>query len=100
MNTELTPLQTKYFERKTTLPAGTLLMIRMGDFYEFFGDDAAIAARTLNIALTRRGKTPMAGIPYHAFESYVRKLTQAGFAVATMDLKSGEWTLQTPEVWL
>src|SRR5258706_11627902 len=65
---------------------GALLLFRMGDFYETFGEDALVASRVLGIALTSRDKKrdpmPLAGVPYHAIEGYLRKLVQQGFSVA------------------
>ena len=63
-----------------------LLFFRMGDFYELFYDDAKKAARLLNIALTKRGKSggntiPMAGVPYHAVDNYLAKLINLGESV-------------------
>ena len=64
-----------------------LLFYRMGDFYELFFDDAVIASKALDIALTKRGKldnqdVPMCGVPFHAYESYLAKLIRQGFKVA------------------
>ncbi|QPG07229.1 DNA mismatch repair protein MutS [Salinimonas marina] len=64
-----------------------LLFYRMGDFYELFYDDAKRAAQLLDISLTARGKSggnpiPMAGVPYHAVESYLARLVKAGESVA------------------
>ncbi len=64
-----------------------LLFYRMGDFYELFMEDAHIGARVLNITLTsksngKNGKIPMAGVPYHAVDSYLSKLVKAGYKVA------------------
>ncbi|MGB1139930.1 MAG: DNA mismatch repair protein MutS [Halioglobus sp.] len=64
-----------------------MLFYRMGDFYELFYDDAERAARLLDITLTKRGKSagqpiPMAGVPYHAAESYLGKLVRQGESVA------------------
>ena len=64
-----------------------LLFYRMGDFYELFFDDAVIASKALDIALTKRGKhqeqdIPMCGVPFHAYESYLAKLIRQGFKVA------------------
>ena len=56
----------QYFEVKRGLPANTLLLFRLGDFYEMFFADAEVASRLLGITLTKRGDTPMAGIPHHA----------------------------------
>jgi len=65
----------------------SILFYRMGDFYEMFGDDAVIAAKILQIQLTSRNKNkenaiPMCGIPHHAYEQYLNKLTAAGYKVA------------------
>jgi len=63
-----------------------LLLFRMGDFYEMFYDDAKTASRVLGLALTSRSKgpaaVPLAGIPYHALDSYLARLVQAGLRVA------------------
>ena len=64
-----------------------LLFYRMGDFYEVFYEDAHKAAKLLSITLTARGQSagkpiPMAGIPFHAAESYLAKLVKAGESVA------------------
>ncbi|MDB5294683.1 MAG: mismatch repair protein MutS [Phycisphaerales bacterium] len=66
---------------------GYVLFFRMGDFYEMFWDDAQVCARTLGVALTSRNKgspdeIPMAGVPFHAVESYLRKMIAAGHKVA------------------
>ena len=81
-----TPLMRQYFAAKAEYP-DTLLLFRMGDFYELFHDDARKAARLLDITLTQRGQSagapiPMAGVPVHAVESYLGKLVRAGEAVA------------------
>lgn len=64
-----------------------ILLYRMGDFYEMFGNDAVIAANALQIQLTTRNKNkedaiPMCGVPHHAYEQYLNKLTSAGHKVA------------------
>src|SRR5258708_3163754 len=64
-----------------------LLFYRMGDFYELFMDDAHIGSQVLNITLTSRpkgkdGRIPMAGVPYHAVDTYLAKLVKAGYKVA------------------
>lgn len=59
-----------------------LLALRVGDFYEFFEDDAKKVAKALNITLTKRGETLMTGVPYHAAESYFKRLKEAGFTLA------------------
>ena len=73
-----TPMMQQYLNIKKDYP-DTLLLYRMGDFYEFFFEDAHKAAELLDITLTHRGNSagepiPMAGVPYHAIENYLRKL--------------------------
>ena len=80
-----TPVMQQYLGFKQQYP-DMLLFFRMGDFYELFYEDAARAARLLDIALTTRGRSggepiPMAGVPYHAVESYLAKLVQLGESV-------------------
>jgi DNA mismatch repair protein MutS len=75
----------QYVEQKKQV-GDAILLFRMGDFYETFYEDAVTAARVLGIALTARNKgdnpIPLAGIPYHALEGYLRKLVDAGLRVA------------------
>ena len=78
MSEKLTPMMQQYFEVKRGLPANTLLLFRLGDFYEMFFEDAEVGARLLGITLTRRQDYPMAGIPFHAADNYVNKLLAAG----------------------
>jgi len=85
MAEKLTPMMQQYFEVKRGLPANTLLLFRLGDFYEMFFEDAEIGARLLGITLTKRQSTPMAGIPHHAADNYVSKLLAAGKKVALCD---------------
>ena len=65
-----------------------LLFFRMGDFYELFFEDAVVAAKALEIALTSRSKDkdgqpiPMCGVPYHAGTTYIARLVRQGFRVA------------------
>src|SRR5512137_1324214 len=81
----LTPAMRQYVEQKAVVP-DALLLFRMGDFYEMFFQDAKTAARVLGLTLTSRSKgdaaVPLAGIPYHALDSYLTKLVHAGFKVA------------------
>jgi len=75
----------QYFRFKSEHP-GCLLLFRMGDFYELFDDDAVTAHKALGITLTERTKgVPMAGVPYHAIESYLRRLIERGFRVAVCE---------------
>jgi len=75
----------QYHAVRRELPTGTLLMFRLGDFYEMFGEDALAAAPVLNVALTKRGATPMCGVPFHAARGYIEKLIAAGWRVAICD---------------
>jgi DNA mismatch repair protein MutS len=75
----------QYFEVKRGLPPGTLLLFRLGDFFEMFYEDADTGSRLLGLTLTRRQDAPMAGIPCHAVDSYVSKLLAAGRKVAICD---------------
>lgn len=79
---KLTPMMQQYFEVRDGLPKDTLLLFRLGDFYEMFYDDAKVASRILGLTLTQRQDYPMAGIPYHAADNYVPKLLAAGRKVA------------------
>ncbi len=81
MDTQLTPMMKQYMELKK-IREDTILFFRLGDFYEMFFDDARLAANILGITLTSRHKVPMAGVPYHAAESYICKLIKAGYKVA------------------
>jgi len=81
-----TPMMQQYLRIKSDYPE-TLLLYRMGDFYELFYDDAVQVARLLDITLTARGQSggkpiPMAGVPFHAAESYIAKLLRQGLSVA------------------
>lgn len=71
----------QYLELKGKYP-DCLLFFRLGDFYELFGDDAVAGSRILNLTLTKRHETPMCGIPYHALDNYLGRLTKAGRKVA------------------
>lgn len=82
---KLTPMMEQYFEVKRGLPEGTLLLFRLGDFFEMFYDDAVTASRLLGLTLTKRQDYPMAGIPFHAADNYVTKLLAAGRKVAICD---------------
>ncbi len=89
-----TPMMRQYNEIKRQ-HKDALLFFRMGDFYELFFEDAKLASKVLGITLTSRSKgegaIPMAGVPHHAAESYIRRLIKAGHKVAICD------QLQNPE---
>jgi DNA mismatch repair protein MutS len=83
----LTPVMRQFAAAKRLHP-DALLFFRMGDFYELFYDDAAIASRELQIQLTARDKEriiPMCGVPYHAAEGYLAKLLRKGYRIAICD---------------
>ena len=86
---QVTPLMKQYNAIKAKYP-DALLLFRVGDFYETFGDDAVRTARILNIVLTKRGngsevETALAGFPHHALNTYLPKLVKAGLRVAICD---------------
>lgn len=86
MNNFDTPMMKQYKAIKSKYP-DCLLFYRMGDFYELFLEDAHIGAKVLNITLTgksngKNSRIPMAGVPYHAVDSYLAKLVKAGYKVA------------------
>ena len=84
----LTPMLRQYFDIKAERPDVVLLM-RVGDFYEAYGEDAETIARELEITLTGReltdARVPMAGVPHHALERYVARLIGKGYKVAVCD---------------
>src|SRR5213083_253069 len=84
----LTPMMQQYRRLRGSIPADTLLLFRLGDFYELFFEDATEAARLLNVALTKRNGVPMCGVPYHAAPNYITKLIKAGRRVAICDQTS------------
>ena len=75
----------QYFEVKRRLPRDTLLLFRLGDFFELFFEDAVTASKLLGLTLTKRQETPMAGLPAQAVDNYVSKLLAAGKKVAICD---------------
>ncbi len=84
----LSPMMQQYRRLRSSIPADTLLLFRLGDFYELFFEDAKEASLLLNVALTKRNDVPMCGVPYHAAQSYVAKLIKAGRRVAICDQTS------------
>jgi len=76
----------KQFHRFKQQHPGTVLFFRMGDFYEMFYEDAELAHKVLGVTLTQRTKgIPMAGVPYHSVEGYLRRMIQAGHRVAVCE---------------
>lgn len=110
-----TPLMKQYFGFKQKYP-NTVLLFRVGDFYETFGEDAVVASKVLGIVLTKRGagsssETELAGFPHHSLDTYLPKLVKAGHRVAICDqledpkmakgiVKRGVTELVTPGVVL
>ena len=82
---EVTPMMRQYLAIKREVPRGAILMFRLGDFYEMFGEDAAVAAPILGATLTRRGSQQMCGVPHHALNTYLAKLIRAGKTAALCD---------------
>lgn len=84
-----TPLMSQYHKIKESHP-DTILLFRVGDFFETFEDDAKIASKVLGITLTRRangsaGDIPLAGFPFHALDTYLPKLVRSGYRVAVCE---------------
>ncbi len=83
-----TPMMKQFFGFKRQYP-DKIVLFRMGDFFETFGEDAKVASKVLNITLTARDKkqdpTPLAGFPHHALNQYLPKLVKAGHCVVIVD---------------
>ena len=82
---ELTPMMRQYLAIKREVPPGAIVMFRLGDFYEMFGEDAVVASPILGATLTQRNGQPMCGVPYHALNAYLAKLIRAGKTAALCD---------------
>ena len=84
----LTPGMRQYQDAKRQNP-DCIILLRMGDFYELFYEDAITASKVLEITLTARGKgekrAPLAGIPYHALDNYLGRLVKKGYKVAIVE---------------
>ena len=110
-----TPLMKQYREIKEKYP-DSILLFRVGDFYETFHEDATVTSKVLGIVLTRRGsginkETKLAGFPHHSLDTYLHKLVKAGHRVAICEqlenpkltktiVKRGVTDLVTPGVAL
>ncbi|MBZ0193578.1 MAG: DNA mismatch repair protein MutS, partial [Deltaproteobacteria bacterium] len=89
MSAKETPLARQYRQIKEKHP-DTILLFRLGDFYETFGDDAIATAAACGITLTKRnngaaGETPLAGFPHHQLDNYLPKLVRSGYRVAVCE---------------
>lgn len=82
--TQLTPMMRQYMEMKEQHP-DTILFFQLGDFYETFFEDAEVAARELDIVLTHREDSPMAGVPIKKADVYINRLIKRGIKVAICD---------------
>ena len=83
---EMTPMMKQYLEIKKEYQ-DTILMFRLGDFYEMFFEDAKVASRELELVLTGRDcgqaeRAPMCGVPFHSVDSYIARLVSRGYKVA------------------
>ena len=81
-NAKLTPMMMQYRDAKKEIPADAILFFRLGDFYEMFFEDAVKASKAMGLTLTKRANVPMCGFPYHALESQLPLLLEAGYKVA------------------
>src|SRR2546423_5434473 len=88
MQDALTPMMQQYQRLRKSIPADTLVLFRLGDFYDLFFEDAKEASVLLNVALTKRNGVPMCGFPYHAPQTYIANLIKAGRRVAICDQTS------------
>ena len=84
---KLTPMMKQYFETKKINILIVYCFFRLGDFYEMFFEDAIVASKVLEIALTGKAcgleeRAPMCGVPFHAANSYISKLVESGYKVA------------------
>ena len=96
-----TPLMKQYNAIKAKYP-DALLLFRVGDFYETFGEDAKKAAKILGIVMTKRGagsetETALAGFPHHSLNTYLPKLVKAGLRVAICDQLEDPKMTKTPQ---
>ena len=109
-----TPMMMQYLEHKKNYQ-DCIVFYRLGDFYEMFFDDAKIASQELDLVLTGRNagqedRVPMCGIPYHAANGYIQRLTQKGYKVAIIEqleeatagkiVQRGCIKIVTPGTWM
>ena len=86
---QLSPMMRQYFEIKADYP-DTILMFRVGDFYEMFFDDAKLVSKELELVLTGKDcgqeeRAPMCGVPFHAADNYISRLVARGYKVAVCE---------------
>lgn len=96
-NEKLTPAMKQFHQFKQKYP-DAILFFRMGDFYETFYEDARVCSQVLGLTLTSRSKgenpVPLAGVPYHAVDGYLKKMLQAGYRVAVCEQVENPKTAQ------
>ena len=90
----LSPMMKQYRQIKSDYP-DTILMFRLGDFYEMFFDDAVTVSKELDLTLTGRAcglaeRAPMCGVPYHAVQTYISRLLKKGYKVAICEQNGTE----------
>ena len=82
---KLTPMLQHWYSIRKRYPPENLIAYRMGDFYEFFYDDAEKISKLLGITLTKRGDVPLAGIPHHSGHNYFNNLMNLGETLVIVD---------------
>ena len=92
--TKLAPMMAHYVELKEK-NLDTIILYRLGDFYEMFFEDAELVSHELELTLTGRNagleeRVPMCGVPYHAVDIYIDKLIKKGYRVSEVDVKMNE----------
>ena len=89
MSSATRPLPLEMYAASKREAPDSLALIRVGDFYELFHDDAKVAARCLGLTITSRSKAadscPMAGFPYHQLDRYLMNLVASGHRVAVLE---------------
>src|SRR5438445_12361787 len=98
MQDALTPMMQQYQRLRKSIPADTLLLFRLGDFYELFFEDAKEASVLLNVALTKRNEVTICGVPYHAPPRYIAKLIKIGLRIAKFDQNSNPTERRTAKI--
>ena len=83
---EQMPIMRSYLAIKREIPQGMILLFRLGDFYEMFGEDAVVSAPICELCITRRYDTPMCGFPFHSMCSYLAKFIRTGKSVALAEM--------------
>ena len=85
MNVTTSPLMRQFLALKREIPTGVILLFRLGDFYETFGEDATVSAPILGTTLTVRNGRPMCGFPAYRLDTFLAKFIRVGKTVAIAD---------------